>query len=199
MGNFRRSGGLKGWIEEKGDRTMNKLTARMTFVILAACGLASMAAAQSKLGTVDSRVIFEKSAEGKRVLARLQDLDRKNADAIGKLDQEITALQSRLSTQRLTLTEEASLQLSSDIERKSTERKRKAEDAAASLTELRDRLFRTVQTELLAIIGQMGKELGYDLILDLGPGNVLYANPAVDLSAEVIKRYDASKSVPAKK
>jgi outer membrane protein len=132
------------------------------------------------------------------VLARLRDLDQKNADAVGNLDKQINDLQSRLSTQRLTLSEEAALQLQSDLDRKTTERKRKAEDAAASLTDLRDRLFRTVQAELMAIIGQIGKDLGYDMIFDVGNGIVVYANPATDLSAEVIKRYDASKAEPAK-
>ena len=170
---------------------------RLAMIGFAVGALASWAAAQSKLGTVNSKDIFEKSAEGKRVLARLRDLDQKNQEAVARLDEEIRTLQTRLSTQRLTLSEDAALQISSDLEKKTTERKRKAEDAGASWTELRDRLFRTVQAELLAIIGKIGKELGYDLILDVGNGEAAYANPAIDLSAEVIKRYDASKA-PAK-
>ncbi len=178
---------------------MKNSVLRSALIVLAMGALVSMAAAQSKLGTVNSQAIFEKSAEGKRILARLREADQKNAEAIGKLDQEIQALQIRLNTQRLTLSEEAALQLSTDIERRTTERKRKAEDAAASLTELRDRLFRTVQTDLLAIIAQVGKDMGYDLILEVGNGGVAYANPAIDLSAEVVKRYDASKTGTAKK
>jgi|GEM_PF-866493 len=176
---------------------MGEKMRRLAMIGLAVGALASWAAAQSKLGTVNSKDIFEKSAEGKRVLARLREADQKNSEAIGKLDAEIQGLQTRLSTQRLTLSEDAALQLSTDLDRKTTERKRKAEDAASSFAGLRDRLFRSVQAELLAIIGQIGKELGYDLILDIGNGEAAYANPAIDLSADVIKRYDASKA-PAK-
>lgn len=173
---------------------MNKNGMRFMTIVFAFAALVSSSFAQGKLGTVNSKDIFEKSAEGKKILARLQEVDKTNREVIVKLDAEIQTLQSRLSTQRLTLSEDAALQLSTDLDKKTTERKRKAEDGAASWNALRDRLFQTLQTELLAVIAQIGKEKGYDLIIDIGNGNAAYANPAIDLSAEVIKRYDASKA-----
>jgi len=176
---------------------MKKHFTRLAALVIAAASLASMAQAQAKIGTVNSKDIFEKSAEGKRIMARLREVDTKNQADLAKLDEEIRGLQTRLSTQRLTLSEDAAQQLSSDIDKKSTDRKRRGEDAGAAWSALRDRLFQTLQTELIAVIAQIGKEKGYDLIMDIGNGAV-YANPAIDLSAEVIKRYDAQKAVPAK-
>jgi hypothetical protein len=55
------------------------------------------------------------------------------------------------------------------------------------------RLFSKVQSELIAIVEALGKERGFDMIIDLGKSGAIYWTPATDLTAEVIKRYDASK------
>ena len=44
----------------------------------------------------------------------------------------------------------------------------------------------------------MGKENGLDIIFDLGKSGAIYFSPTVDITAEVITRYDASKA-PTKK
>jgi outer membrane protein len=149
---------------------------------------------QVKLGYLNSQEVLEKSVEGKKIIARLQEAERQNQAAIARLDEDIRALQTKLSTQRITLSEEAAAKNAADLDRKSTERKRKAEDAVADMNELRDRLFKTLQDELIAVVNQIGKEKGYDFIFDLGKSGAVYWNTALDVTAEVIRRYDSSKA-----
>jgi Skp family chaperone for outer membrane proteins len=163
--------------------------------VLASSGLAQQVI---KIGVVNSQEVLEKSAEGKRVLAQLQDKDKRNQAELSRRDSEIQDLQTRLNTQRLTLTPEALRNLTTDLQRKQTERNRFYEDAGREMNELADRLFQRIQTELLPIIEQMGKENGLDIIFDLGKSGAIYFSPTVDLTAEVITRYDASKA-PTKK
>ncbi len=170
---------------------------RITGILAGLAALACMASAQTKIGYVNSQEVLEKSVEGKKILARLQDADQKNAAAVAKADAEIQTLTSKLNTQRLTLTAEAAATLTAELDRKTTERKRTAEDAYAAWSGLRDKLFTGLQNELVAMIGQIGKEKSYDLIIDLAKSGAVYWNPALDLTSEVIKSYDASK-VPAK-
>jgi outer membrane protein len=151
--------------------------------------------AQGKIGVIDSQQVLEKSAEGKKVIARLQEADKKNQNAVAALDDQIRTIQTKLNTQRLTLTEEAVLQLQSDLERRNTERKRVTEDAYASMQELTQRLFARVQQELMPIVEAIGKEKGYDLIFDLQKSGAVYRNPGIEITEDVIKRYDASKAV----
>jgi len=155
---------------------------------------ASASFGQTKLGYVNSQDVLEKSIEGKKILAQLQGTEQQNQAVIGKLDEEIRALQTKLSTQRITLTDEAAMKLQADLDRKTTERKRKAEDAYVSMNELRDRLFKKLQDEIIVIVEQLGKEKGYDFIYDLLRSGTVYWNPALDLTGELIKRYDASKT-----
>ena len=167
-----------------------------SLLILLIAGLFSLALAQEqiKIGVVNSQEVLEKSEEGKMAIAQLQERDRSQQNRLGKLDEEIRQLETKLNTQRLTLTNEAMLQLTSDLDKKRTDRKRLAEDALRELQDLRLRLFNKVQSELIPIIEQLGKEKDLDIIFDLANSGTIYFNPTIELTADVIKRYDASKS-----
>ncbi len=179
---------------------MHRSTTKLIIMALMIAALASSGLAQQiiKIGVVDSQEVLEKSAEGKRVLAQLQDKDKRNQAELSRRDQEIQELQTRLNTQRLTLTPEALRNLSTDLQRKQTERQRFFEDAGREMNELAERLFQRIQTELLPIIEQMGKENGMDVIFDLGKSGAIYFSPSIEITQDVIVRYDASKA-PAKK
>jgi len=147
-----------------------------------------------KLGIVNSNEVIQKSTEGKAVMAQLQEKDNSNSSKITTMDEKIRELETKLNTQRLTLTQESILQLTSELERKRTERKRFAEDSLRELQELRYRLFNKVQDEVIPIIEGLGKERNLNIIFDLASSGAVYFNPTIDLTEEVIKRYDASKA-----
>ncbi len=167
-----------------------------SFLVLVIAGLFSLALAQEqiKIGVVNSQEVLEKSSEGKKAIVQLQEKDRSQQSRLSKLDEEIRQLETKLNTQRLTLTNEAILQMSSDLEKKRTDRKRLAEDAVREIQDMRLRLFNKVQSELLPIIEQLGKERNIEIIFDLAGSGAIYFNPAIEMTEEVIKRYDASKS-----
>ena len=173
----------------------------MALVAAAAAGLAGLVPAQetSKLGIINSRDILDKSAEGRRALAQLQAADKKYAESISRLDDQIKQLQNRMTSQRLTLTAEAAAGIQTDILKKQTERQRMAEDAGKSLQELQAATLEQLQTQLIPIIEQLRKDKGLDLIFDLGKSGTVFFSPALDLTAEVIRRYDALKAAPPAK
>lgn len=174
------------------------LTAVLLLAVMLIAGSQLALAQQAlKVGVINSQEILEKSAEGKKAIAQLEEKNRKTQQDLAKLDDQIRQLESRLSTQQLTMTQEAILSLSVDLDRKRTERQRMAEDAQKDMQELTQRLYMRIQSEVMPIINKLGQEKGLDLILDLRESGVLFFSPAVDLTQEVIKRYDASKA-PAK-
>lgn len=167
-----------------------------SLLVLIIAGLFSLALAQEtyKIGVVNSQEVLEKSTEGKKAIAQLQERDRTQQSRLTKLDEEIRQLETKMNTQRLTLTNEAILQLTSDLDKKRTDRKRLAEDALRELQDIRLRLFNKVQSELIPIIEQLGKEKNLEIIFDLAQSGAIYFNSTIDLTEEVIRRYDASKS-----
>jgi Skp family chaperone for outer membrane proteins len=165
-------------------------------LILFVAVLVSVGFAQQtlRIAVVNSQEVLEKSTEGKKVMAQLQSKDSKAQADIAKLDEEIRLLETRLNTQRLTLTQETMRSMQADLERKRTDRTRFAEDQVREITDMTNTLFGRIQSELLPIIEAVGKERNLDLILDLGRSGVIYFNPTTDLTAEIIQKYDASKA-----
>ena len=173
----------------------------ITLIAAVAVGLTGLVLAQeaSKLGMVNSQEILEKSVEGQKVMAQLQAADKKYAESITLLDDQIKQLQNRLTSQRLTLTAAAAAGIQADIQNKQTDRQRTAEDAARGMQELQVVTLERIQTQLIPIIEQLRKDKGLDLIFDLGKSGAAFVSPALDLTAEVIRRYDALKAAPPAK
>lgn len=167
----------------------------MSVIVIFALVTVGFAQPQAKkMAVINPNEVLEKSVEGKKVIARLEEKNNQNQAEIAKLDEEIRRLESKLNTQRLTLTQEALMQLTSDLEKKRTERKRFAEDSTQELRELQYRLFNKIQGELLPIIEEIGKEQNLEIIFDITKVLPVYYSPDIDITAEVITRYDASKA-----
>jgi len=177
----------------------SSLTVLLFILILGLAASSGLAQQLLKVGVINSQEVLEKSAEGKRVIARLQERDKTIQGSLTKLDDEIRLLETKITTQRLTLSEESLYNMNTDLEKKRTDRKRMAEDYARDFQDLQLKLFNKVQSELIPIIEQLGKEKGIDLIFDLAKSGAVYFNPAVDITEEVIKRYDMVKATPPAK
>jgi Skp family chaperone for outer membrane proteins len=184
---------------------MTKRTVITILVLLAAAVLipAAPASAQaSKLGIINSQLAFQNSAEGKKAAAQFQAREDKIKSDLARLDNDLRALETRLNTQRMTLSNEAILQLQGDIDRKTTDRKRTEEDAGKDMQQLQYNLIQKIRNEMIVIINQLAAERGYELVLDVAASGVVYFNQAIDITDEVVRRYDASKAAaapPAKK
>jgi Skp family chaperone for outer membrane proteins len=179
---------------------MRRSTGKILLLVLFVVAVVSQGFAQQdiRIGVVDSRRVLERSAEGKRIVAQLEEINKTSQQRVTSMDEEIRKLETKLNTQRLTLTNEALMNLTSDIERKRTDRKRFAEDAFSDFGETRDRLFARLQNEVRPIIEQLGKEKNLEIVFDLNNSGAIYYNPSIDITEDVIQRYDASKA-PVKK
>lgn len=179
---------------------MRRSTGKILLLALFVVAVVSQGFTQqdARIGVVDSLRVLEKSAEGKRIVAQLEDVNKVSQQRVTKMDDDIRQLETKLNTQRLTLTDEALMNLTSDIERKRTDRKRFAEDSFREFQELRDRLFAKLQNEVRPIIAEIGKEKNLEIVFDLNNSGAIYYNPSIDVTEDVIQRYDASKA-PTKK
>ena len=171
-------------------------------LVIAGASIAQQATPQAtKIAIINSQKAFETSIEGKKAAAQLQDRDTKIRADLQKQDDAIRLLENKLSTGRLTMTTEALMGIQSDIDRKTTERKRYEEDAARDAQQFSANLIQKIRGEMVTIIDALAKERGYDLVLDLGTSGVVTFNPTIDVTDEVVRRYDQSKAAvpPVKK
>ena len=170
-------------------------TSKKILLVLFVAGLVSLGYAQQpmKVGVVNSQDVLEKSQEGKRVTSQIEAKNKTLQEDLARLDDKIRDLETRLNTQRLTLSQEALGNLMADLDKQRTERTRFVEDSRREMNDLQMRLFNRLQNELRPIISEVGKEKNLDLIFDVGGSGIIYFNPATDLTQEVIQKYDASK------
>lgn len=182
---------------------MNRIRTIAPLVILFILVVAGVSYAQQapKIAIINSQRAFETCVEGKKILAQMQERENKIKTDIQKLDDSIRLLENKLSTGRLTMTNEALVGIQADIDKKTTERKRYEEDAARDAQQFSVNLIQRIRAEMVTIIEALAKERGLELVLDAQQSGVVTSSPAIDITDEVIRRYDQSKTAipPVKK
>ncbi len=162
--------------------------------IMLISAVASFAQQATKIAVVNSARAFEASTEGKRAIAQFQERDTKIKGDLQRIEDSIRALENKLSTGRLTMTQEALVATQADIDKKTTERKRYEEDATRDFQQFQANIVQRIRLEMVTIIQQLRKEKAYDLVIDLQNSGIVDFEPAIDITDEVIRRYDAIKA-----
>jgi Skp family chaperone for outer membrane proteins len=163
------------------------------FLILITCWLWPAAAGAQpalKVAIIYSQKAFDRSAEGRKVVAQLQEKEDEIKAGIKQREEEINGLKLKLDSQKLPLTEEALGQLQVEIDKKEADKRKYEQDSSADFDQPKAKLIKKIREGLLATVDELVKEKGYDLVFDLSSSGLIYFQPALDITEEVIKRYD---------
>ncbi len=151
----------------------------------------------AKWATIDIQRIAAESAEGKASTAKVQALNQKKVAELGDLNKKRQADQQKLQTQGAMLNEAARAELERGIERQTKELQRSQQDAQEEVQQLQNDLQNQFQTKLYPIIQQVVGEKGIEVLFSQRDSGIVFANPALDLTADVIKRFDAASPASA--
>ena len=174
-------------------------------------GLAGMVQAQGvKVGVVDLQAVLDGSVRGKGAKERLKELgDQLQREIQAKREfkerkeEELQNLRSEIQRQGLVLSEQARMGKEEEFRKSIRELKRFIDDTNNFIDdatqEFREKEVRETQLLLVAIrdiVREVGESGQYTLILE---GNdsaalVLYIAPTVDLTDEVIQRFDQTSA-----
>lgn len=165
------------------------------FIFILACFVIQGSAQQAfKVAVVDSQRTFEGSVAGKKAIAKLQEKEQKIKSELSNISNEILSLQKKLTRQQLTLTYETQQQITSKLDQLKIKYRRYEEDSAKEYQQLKFSLANKIRSEVLPIIENIAVEKGFSIVLDLSAHGVAYAHPNFDITKEVIRRYNASKT-----
>jgi Skp family chaperone for outer membrane proteins len=103
-------------------------------------------------------------------------------------------LELKLSSQKLVLSIEARQQMAYDLEQLRTKRERAEEDYTKEYRQLEFSLVSKIRNEVFPIIETVAKEKNFRLVLDLSVTGAAYVDPVIDITDEVIQKYDEVKS-----
>jgi|SRR5436190_16970678 len=153
----------------------------------------------AKFAFVDIQAVASNSAEGKAATARLDELrKKKNTELLAK-NNSLKAMQEKASAGGSVLSDAARTQLDKDIEKATRDLQFAQQDAQTEVQDLTNQLQGEFQEKLNPIIEQLRVDKGLLMIFSIRDSGVVAAEPGLDLSSEVIKRFDAVGKTGAKK
>ena len=161
--------------------------------LLAAAALALPAAAQTAVAVIDVQRVVTDSDPGKEALQRLRVLQDEKIAEGRNLQTDLEALREQFNKQRLTLSEQKLAEMSGQIEDKTIALQRFEDDAKRSLEEARRTTLGNLEERIMPIINQIGKERGFTLIFNKFQSGLVYADDAVDITDDVIRRFNTTE------
>lgn len=169
----------------------------LSFQILVAFALlvaAAPVAAQGpvKVAVIDVERILLESNRGKAALEEIEALRKqKQAEAEG-MQTRAADLRRQVEEGRLSLSQERLAQLEKQLEDSVIALRRFNDDATRELTKKRNEVLDQIEQSVFPVINEIGKEGGYTLIFNKYNSGLVYANESVDITAQVIQRYNSS-------
>lgn len=144
----------------------------------------------AKIAYIDIQAIAGNSAEGKAATARVKGLQEKKLADLNVKNKQVEAAQAKVN--QSVLSEEARAAAAKEVERLNVEIQRMQQDAEAEMNDLQQQLQMDFQRKLSPVIQQMAVEKGLQVLLSRSDAGIVWAEPGIDLTAEVIKRFDAA-------
>jgi outer membrane protein len=153
----------------------------------------------AKIAFIDIQAIASNSAEGKAATAKLDELrKKKNSELLAKQNA-LKAMNDKLQAGGTVLADSARAQLEKEIEKANRDMQYAQQDAQQEVQDLTNQLQAEFQEKLNPVIEQLRADKGLLMILSVRDSGIVAADPGLDLSSEVIKRFDtAAKTAPKK-
>ena len=149
-------------------------------------------AGQIKIAVIDTEKILLSSQAGKKALADLKKLQEAKENELRTKAQELKDLQTKITEGRLSLAQDKLAELSKQYEEKEIAVRRLQDDATRELNKKRDEMLAGIDSRVMPVINQVGKEMGYTLIVRKFESGLIYADEAVDITGAIIQRLDAA-------
>ena len=148
----------------------------------------------SKVAYVVLQRIANESSDGKAATARIQALQQKKAAELNDKQKQLQTAQQKLEKEASVLSSTASAELQKTVERLQVEIQRFTQDAQQEVQELQQQLQQEFQVRLEPVLQEIGKEKGLHFIFNGPDAGLVWADNALDISNDVIKKLDAGKA-----
>lgn len=172
---------------------MRRRLALVGSIVLAFPMVAAAQATAPKIGVMNVLRAIVECAEGRQANEEFQKKLEAKRDELSQKQKELETLQQQLRTQAATLNDEARAALTRSIDTKTTDLKRSQEDADKEFNEMRNQIFNRIGGKLAPLVQQYAKEMNFTMVLDSSSQTtqLTYIDPTIDITDDVIKRYDA--------
>jgi len=147
----------------------------------------------SKVAYVVLQRIANESADGRVATTRIQALQQKKAAELTEKNKQLTAAQQKLEKEGAVMSAAVGAELQKTIERLNVEVQRFTQDAQAEVQELQQTLQQEFQQRLEPVLQQVATDMGLQFVFNGPDAGLVWADAALDISGEVIKKLDSAK------
>ncbi len=152
----------------------------------------------AKVAYVVLQRIANESADGRVATTRIQALQQKKAAELTNMQQKLATGQQRLEKEGAVMSANAAADLQKQVEKLTLDIQRFTQDAQAEVQELQQSLQGEFQQRLEPVLQLVAAEMGLQFIFNGPDAGLVWADAALDISSEVIKKLDSAKPVTAK-
>jgi len=150
-----------------------------------------------KIGIINSNRVINESIEGKKFLNFIRKTQQEKQAEIEAMEKKLLDDKQQFQRQMNSLSDEARIRKQTELNRRETDLKRFTEDADVEMRAILNEKNIEIQKKIFPVIRQLATEKGYSLILEANAA-MLYIDSSVDITDEVIARFDQAASAPSK-
>ena len=151
----------------------------------------------AKYAFVNIQRVAAESGQGKSLSSRVQALNAQKLTELNEKNKALQASQQKLDSGASVLSDTARAQLEKDIDRQQTEIQRFTDDAQKEVQDLQTELQGEFQQKLGPVIQQVAQERKLEILFSALDAGIIWADAGLDLTSEVIRRFDAAAPAAA--
>jgi len=152
-----------------------------------------------KIGVINIQAAIAATGEGKKAFAELEKKYAPRRQDLQQLTQEVNAITEQLQKQSTTLSDDEQRRLNRELQEKQTRLKRAQEDAQADFQADNGEVVNRIGQKMVRLLDEYAQQNGYAVVIEGNPQVpiIYYVAPQIDLTEEIVKRYDAANPVTA--
>ena len=149
-----------------------------------------LAAGSLKLGVVNFQKVLSSSSPGKLASAEMNKQGKEMEASVKQKENELMELQKTLEREALVMGKDKSEQKQREFRIKANDYKTLKANYLKEFKQIQARHFNKIKTEVLALATEVGKKKGFDLIIEINEGGVMYYTDAIDITEQLVKEYN---------
>lgn len=162
----------------------------LLLTILFCFALSSFAFAQNKIAVVDIQLIMQQSKAGVKAAGELETLQKNSLSKVQAKRAEVEKLAADINKQKASLSQAALQNKNIELNKKSVELERLQNDLNTEFQNEYAKKLEAIARELDPVLNDYAKEKGLDIVFIKQPGVMAYASDTVDITNDVISRFD---------
>ncbi|MFZ5453793.1 MAG: OmpH family outer membrane protein [Thermodesulfobacteriota bacterium] len=147
------------------------------------------AAADFKVGVVDSTDILTKSSEGKRMQETLKRKSEELGKNLQRQEQEIARAMEDFRKQAEVMKDEAKKKRQQELSKRASDFQRRVQDADKQMGILEQKEMKPLLDKLEKAVNEVAKAERLDMVLDKRRSGLLYIKPDMDITDKVRSRF----------